>query len=103
MEHHPHPIPPPAPERAHWTPAKQRIFLAALMETGSVARAARAAGMSRSGAHRLRRRLAGTPFDRTWTAALQRHAAALADPIAALAGASPVRDGRVADAEQARR
>jgi len=50
--------------RARWTPAKQRIFLAALLDSGSVAHAARAAGMSRSSAHRLRARLAGTPFDR---------------------------------------
>lgn len=104
MDTAPHPAPPPpSPDRAYWTPARQRIFLAALMETGSVARAARAAGMSRSGAHRLRRRLAGTPFDRIWTAALQRHWAALADPFGARAGAMLAPDGRVADAGQARR
>lgn len=74
--------PPAAP--AHWTPARQRVLLTALMETGSVAQAARAAGMSRSSAHRLRRRLAGTPFDRAWDQALALHAQALADPIAAL-------------------
>lgn len=73
---------PPAPS-PRWTPAKQRILLVALMETGSVARAARAAGMSRTSAHRLRRRLAGTPFDRAWDRALDLHAQALADPIAA--------------------
>jgi len=31
---------PATPDRAHWTPAKQRIFLAALLEIGSVAPAA---------------------------------------------------------------
>lgn len=70
------------PIRAQWTPARQRIFLAALLETGSIARAARAAGMSRSSAHALRQRLPGTPFDRAWDQALRLHAARLADPFA---------------------
>lgn len=70
-----------APLRAQWTPSKQRIFLAALLETGSVARAARAAGMSPSSAHRLRARLADTPFDRAWDQALALHARQLADPF----------------------
>lgn len=91
MEQH-FPQDPPAPEtasaapqpiRAQWTPAKQRIFLVALIETGSVARSARAAGMSRSSAHRLRQRLAGTPFDRGWDDALAIHARRMADPFAA--------------------
>lgn len=100
MEHDPHrnrpPVPPapaapPTPDRAHWTPSKQRIFLAALLETGSVAHAARAAGMSRQSAHRLRRRLAGTPFDRTWTQVVSTHAMRLADPFGThtVAPASP--------------
>lgn len=72
--------------RAQWTPAKQRIFLAALLETGSVARAAKAAGMSRSSAHRLRGRLAGTTFDRLWDHALAAHAQRMADPFAHEAG-----------------
>lgn len=83
------------PPRAHWTPAKQRIFITALFETGSVARAARAAGMSRSSAHRLRARLAGTPFDRFWDHALAAHARRMADPFAPDRGegasASPAR------------
>lgn len=69
------------PTRAHWTPSRQRIFLAALLDTGSVARAAWAAGMSRSSAHRLRQRLAGTPFDRTWDRVLVEHAQRMADPF----------------------
>jgi AraC-like DNA-binding protein len=73
---------PAAPVRSHWTPAKQRVFLTALVETGSVARAARAAGMSRSSAHALRNRLTGTPFDHHWNHALRLHAARLADPFA---------------------
>lgn len=83
------------PVRAQWTPAKQRIFITALLETGSVARAAKAAGMSRSSAHRLRNRLAGTPFDRLWDHALAHHARRMADPFAsepqAGAPASPAR------------
>ena len=80
------------PIRAQWTPAKQRIFLAALIECGSVARAARAAGMSRSSAHRLRTRLVDTPFDRAWDQALALHARQLADPFARPApAASPAR------------
>lgn len=71
----------PAPARAHWTPARQRIFLAALLESGSVAHAARAAGMSRSSAQRLRRRLAGSPFDLGWDQALALHLRRLADPF----------------------
>lgn len=91
-----HPAPPPTP-RAHWTPAKQRIFLSALLDSGSVARASRAAGMSRSSAHRLRARLTGTPFDRVWGQALAEYARRLADPFGDLAearradGAKPVR------------
>ena len=69
------------PLRAHWTPARQRVFLAALDETGSIPRAARAAGMSRSSAHALRTRLPGTPFDLAWDRALLLHAARLADPF----------------------
>lgn len=82
-----------APGRSHarWTPAKQRIFLAALLETGSVAAAARAAGMSRSSANRLRRRLADTPFDRSWDQVLSAHRRRMADPFAAQAGASAAR------------
>jgi AraC-like DNA-binding protein len=84
-------LPPPSapPIRAIWTPARQRIFLVALLDTGSVARAARAAGMSRSSAHRLRLRLAGTPFDRAWDQMLLQHERRLADPFAR--EASPAR------------
>lgn len=67
--------------RAVWTSAKQRIFLTALFETGSVARAAAACGMSRSSAQRLRRRLSGTPFDQEWANALTLYARRLADPF----------------------
>ncbi|MDR7153508.1 hypothetical protein J2W40_000302 [Sphingobium xenophagum] len=87
MDQHPTPHPParPAPastDRARWTPDRQRLFLTALLATGNVTHAARTAGMSRASAHRLRQRLAGTPFDRTWDRALALHAQSLADPFA---------------------
>jgi AraC-like DNA-binding protein len=89
----PAPPPPQAPPlRAQWTPARQRIFLAALLETGSVARAARAAGMSRSSAFRLRARMAGTPFDRIWDQILVEHARRMADPYVRGAEASARRE-----------
>jgi len=73
---------PPRPDRARWTPDRQRLFLTTLLATGNVTQAARVAGMSRASAHRLRRRLSGTPFDRTWDRALALHAQRLADPFA---------------------
>lgn len=78
---HPQPTSSAPPDRRQWTPAKQRIFLSALMETGSVARAAQAVNMSRPSAYCLRRRLAGTPFDRTWDLALNAYRQRLADPF----------------------
>jgi hypothetical protein len=87
----PPPGPPaPRPDHSRWTPAKQRIFLAALLETGSVTRAARAAGMSRSSANRLRQRLAGTPFDQAWASVLAEHRCRTADPFGT-AAAQPAR------------
>lgn len=86
MEQHPAPQAaapsPPATDRAHWTPAKQRAFLIALLDTGCVASAARSVGMSPTSAHRLRRRLAGTMFDRSWDWALTQNAERMADPFA---------------------
>jgi len=88
MEPRPHPNPPApgattATDPVRWTPEKQRRFLTHLLATGNVTQAARAAGISPASAHRLRRRLAGTPFDRTWANALALHAQSLADPFAA--------------------
>ncbi len=74
--------PHPAPDRTHWTPAKQRAFLIALLETGNVTHAAQSVGMSRISAHRLRRRLNGTMFDRSWAWALAQYDARMADPFA---------------------
>ena len=103
---HDQPTPAAPPARNHWTPARQRIFLTALVETGSIARAARAAGMSRSSAHALRNRLTGTPFDHHWAHALKLHAARLADPFAPdpLSPRKPVTDStrRAPDASPSR-
>lgn len=72
----------PAPaKRALWTPDRQRRFLTHLLASANVTQAARAVGMSPASAHRLRRRLAGTVFDRTWSHALALHAQSLADPF----------------------
>ena len=52
-----------------WTARRQAQFLRELAATQSVTRAARAAGMSRQSAYKLRARLAGEPFDAAWDAA----------------------------------
>lgn len=62
-----------------WTPERQSAFLKALAGTHSVAEAAKAAGMSRQSAYKLRARLKGEPFDLAWHAALQCRFDALAE------------------------
>ena len=49
-----------------WTPRRQVAFLEALRDGASVRAAAAGVGMSRQSAYNLRRRLAGTAFDRAW-------------------------------------
>ena len=46
----------------HWTTLKARVFLAAMVEFGRVGEAARAAGMGRQSAYRLRARLGDEPL-----------------------------------------
>lgn len=53
-----------------WTPMKQAAFLGALAETWSVAAAARAVGMSRESAYRLRERRGAESFAAAWDAVL---------------------------------
>ena len=53
----------------HWTTRKASVFLGALADLGRVGEAARAVGMSRQSAYRLRARLKGQPFDLAWAAA----------------------------------
>lgn len=54
-----------------WSKAKMAAFLRALAAQQSVAAAARAVGMSRQSAYKLRNRLKGEPFDIAWEAAFQ--------------------------------
>ena len=53
-----------------WSPERQLAFLAALARTRSVTRAARAAGMSRESAYRLRRREPRGLFALSWARAM---------------------------------
>jgi hypothetical protein len=67
------PAPPPAiPQTRHdgWTPERQRGFIAALADCGSVAEAAARAGMSRQAAYALRRSPAAMDFRAAWDAAI---------------------------------
>lgn len=65
------PPPPACPdELPRWTLERMDLFIRTLRRTGNVAAAARAAGMSRQAAYRLRARLPGHPFDRAWAAAM---------------------------------
>ncbi|WP_298199189.1 helix-turn-helix domain-containing protein [Novosphingobium sp.] len=60
-----------------WTPRRQAAFIGHLAQTGSVAAAARAVGMARETAYRLRRRTGAEGFAAAWDAALGQAAAAL--------------------------
>jgi hypothetical protein len=63
----------PAPVRARhdgWTPERQRAFIEALADCGSVTEAARRVGMSVESAYRLRRHPLGMNFARAWEATL---------------------------------
>jgi hypothetical protein len=53
-----------------WSPDKQRAFIEALADSGSVATAAQCVGMSESSAYRLRRAPGAEAFDRAWSAAI---------------------------------
>jgi hypothetical protein len=51
----------------HWTTLKARVFLGALADLGRVGEAARAVGMSRQSAYKLRKRLGRDKlFARAW-------------------------------------
>jgi hypothetical protein len=55
-----------------WTPQRQRGFLEALADSGSVESAARSVGMSARSAYRLRGRADARAFTAAWNAALER-------------------------------
>jgi hypothetical protein len=57
--------------RDGWTPQRQRAFIAALSQTGVVAKAARAVGISAKSAYALRKRAKpGSSFARVWDDAI---------------------------------
>jgi hypothetical protein len=56
-----------------WTPERQIAFLDTLAQTRSVTRAAKAAGMSRESAYRLRRRPSAAWFAAAWDQLLKGH------------------------------
>ena len=58
--------PPIPPRHDGWTVERQKIFIEMLARTRNVSRAAAAAGMSREGAYRFRRRPDGAMFASTW-------------------------------------
>ena len=62
-------LPADAARHDGWTPARQAAFLRELAATHNVTAAARAVGMGRQSAYKLRARLRGTPFDKAWDAA----------------------------------
>ncbi len=70
---------PVAQRHDSWSPARQAAFLRELAATHNVSAAARAVGMSRQSAYKLRTRLQGTPFDKAWEAAFVTRFDALAE------------------------
>lgn len=60
------PVPLTRGRKDGWTPARQRIFIAALQATGVVAKAAKAAGMSAVSAYKLRKREGAESFAAAW-------------------------------------
>lgn len=64
-----------------WTEEKQRRFIETLADTGLVNVAAKAVGMSRETAYRLRRSAHGAAFARAWDAA-RHHAGGLIEDLA---------------------
>lgn len=62
-----------------WTPERQRAFIAALAETGSVKHAAQRVGMSTDGAYQLRRQKGAASFAAAWLAALDQGVQRLED------------------------
>ena len=64
----------PVPQQRHradgWTPETQANFIRALSAMGSVGKAARAVGMGRASAYRLRERPGGRSFAAAWDSAI---------------------------------
>jgi hypothetical protein len=85
--HPPRPVPQvpdftPVPRKYRcdgWTPERQRAFIVALAETGSVKHAAKRINMSPEGAYYLRRQPGAEEFNAAWAAALDLGVQRLAD------------------------
>lgn len=72
----------PVPRRYRadgWTPERQRAFIAALADSGSVKQAAAQVGMSADGAYQLRRQKGADGFIAAWNAARDHGIARLED------------------------
>lgn len=66
-----HPVP-VGKRQDGWTPARQAAFIGMLYETRSVVAAAKAVGMGRESAYRLRKREGAAGFAAAWDAAMGR-------------------------------
>jgi hypothetical protein len=64
-----------------WTPERQRGFIEALADTGSVEAACKAVDMSQAGAYNLRRQPGAESFRAAWTAALDLGIARVEDVV----------------------
>lgn len=73
------PVPRKTNRHDGWTPERQKAFIAALADTGSVRRAARMVNMSQANAYTLRRAAGAESFRRAWDAALDFGLARLKD------------------------
>ena len=72
---------PMKPRHDGWTPERQRAFIAALADTGSVTSAARFVNMSTTNAYQLRRHVGAESFRAAWTAALDLGVQRLKDEV----------------------
>lgn len=75
------PVPRKCKRHDGWTPVRQKAFIDALSDTGSVTAAARAVGMSAEGAYHLRRQPGAEEFDAAWIAALEHRIEILRDTV----------------------
>ncbi|MDF0490710.1 hypothetical protein PX554_21495, partial [Sphingomonas sp. H39-1-10] len=64
------PVPRQKQRHDGWTPARQKAFIEALADTGSVSRAARMVNMAQANCYTLRRAPGAEEFRRAWEAAL---------------------------------
>jgi hypothetical protein len=70
-----------APRHDGWTPDRERLFLDTLAQTGVVADACRAVGISRDSAYGYRKRAAGRVFALAWDAAILISRRVIADDV----------------------